>query len=218
MSARLIVKICGVTRAEDAAMAVTAGADWLGLNFWPPSKRFVSLDAALAVARAARDAADAAGRTVALVGVFVNQPAEDIRRIHSDVGLDHVQLHGDETPEDCAHLAATGLSVIKAIALGAAEDLDRLAAYPVTTYLVDTPTPGYGGSGRAFDWSLARAACRAGARILLAGGLAPDNVARAVAEVAPLGVDVASGVERAPGIKDAARVRAFVAAARGMKA
>jgi phosphoribosylanthranilate isomerase len=158
-----------------------------------------------------------ASAAVTLVGVFVNQPAGDILRIAENVGLDQVQLHGDETAADCAALMAAGIQVIKALALGTRADVGRLAAYPGDVILVDTPTAGYGGSGRCFDWSLARdavdAAQRAGKRVILAGGLDPDNVARAVAEVQPFGVDVASGVESAPGIKDPARVRAFVAAA-----
>src|SRR5690606_8004781 len=122
----LIVKICGITRAQDAALAVAAGADWLGLNFWPASKRAVD--------------------------------------------------------------AARGRAVIKAISLASAADVTRIARYPVDTVLVDTPTAGYGGSGRTFDWSLAREAVATGKRIILAGGLHPGNVAAAVAEVKPFGV------------------------------
>jgi phosphoribosylanthranilate isomerase len=210
----MVVKICGLTRSEDAIAAARAGADWLGLNFWPRSRRFIDPLRACDVTARMREA----GAAVTLVGIFVNQPAFDILRIAEDVGLDRVQLHGDETAADCAALMAAGVKVIKALALGARADIDRLAAYPSDVILVDTPTAGYGGSGRCLDWSLARDAVaagqRAGKRVILAGGLDPDNVARAVAEVQPFGVDVASGVESAPGIKDPDRVRAFMAAAK----
>lgn len=211
---RTVIKICGLTRSEDAILAARAGADWLGLNFWPRSRRFIDPDRACDVAARVREASAA----VTLVGVFVNQPAGDITRIAQDVGLDRVQLHGDESVADCAALMDTGLEVIKAMGLAAPEDIDRLTGYPGEVILVDAPSAGYGGSGRCLDWSLARDAViageRAGKRVILAGGLDPDNVARAVAEVQPFGVDVASGVESAPGVKDPARVRAFVAAAR----
>jgi phosphoribosylanthranilate isomerase len=211
----MVIKICGLTRSGDAIAAARAGADWLGLNFWPRSKRFIDPIRACDVAARVREA----GVATTLIGVFVNQPAGDILRIAEHVGLDGVQLHGDETAADCAALMAAGVTVIKALALGSRADIVRLAGYPGEVILVDTPAAGYGGSGRCLDWSLARAAVeageRAGKRVILAGGLDPDNVARAVAMVKPSGVDVASGVESAPGVKDPDRVRAFVAAATG---
>lgn len=210
-----LVKICGVTRPGDAAVAVDAGADWLGLNFWPGSKRCIDTGAARRVVEAARAAAASRAAAVSLVGVFVDQPGEDIARAVADLGLDRAQLHGRETPEQCAALVAAGVPVVKAVALSSMDDVARLRAYDVDYLLVDTPTPGRGGSGRTFDWALARAAVATGARVVLAGGLGPDNVARAVAEVGPCGVDVASGVESAPGVKEPDRVRAFVSAAKG---
>jgi phosphoribosylanthranilate isomerase len=205
----VIVKICGVTTPEDARMVVRAGADWIGLNFWPRSKRWINRERALEVAAAAR----AERSDIVLVGVFVDQLLEGVRSIADDVGLDYVQLHGDEPPHFCADF---GAQAIKAFAMSESADVDRFGAYDgCGALLVDTPTPDYGGSGRTFDWALARAAVATGKRILLAGGLDPGNVAHAVATVAPFGVDVASGVESAPGRKDEARVRAFVTAAKG---
>lgn len=208
----VLVKICGITRPEDAALAAAAGADWIGLNFWPMSKRFVGADPGRA--RALAEAARLANEALAVVGVFVNQAVSEVVRTARDVGLDVVQLHGHESPAACAEVMAAGVRVIKAMALSSMDDVERLHAYPGEAFLMDTPTPGHGGSGRTFDWALARAAVATGKRIFLAGGLDADNVARAVAEVSPHGVDVASGVESAPGIKDARLVRAFVAAAR----
>lgn len=207
----MIVKICGITRVDDAAMVAEAGADWIGLNFWPRSRRFVNRERGTELAAAAR----AVNPRIVVVGVFVNQLLPGgIDSIAAEVGLDYVQLHGDETPEDCARF---GERAIKALALAEPADVDGIARFPGEVVLVDTPSAGYGGSGQTFDWSLARAAVATGRSVVLAGGLDPDNVSRAVAEVAPFGVDVASGVESAPGHKDAARVRAFVANAKGSR-
>lgn len=209
------IKICGVTLAEDAARIAAAGADFLGLNFWSGSKRRVDVDRAAAIATAAR----AAG-PVQIVGLFVDAGAAEIAAIHARVELDVIQLHGAEPPEDAAAVArAVGRPVWKAIAAGAPADLARLAAWPADAILLDTPTPGRGGSGLTFDWSLARAARAADPtrRIVLAGGLHAGNVAAAIAAVGPWAVDVASGVEAAPGVKDAAKVAAFIAAARAAR-
>jgi phosphoribosylanthranilate isomerase len=202
------VKICGVTRAEDADLAVRAGADWLGLNLWPRSRRWVDARAAGRVAEAAR----AARADVTLVGVFVNQAPEEIEALVEAVGLDLVQLHGTESPEICARF---GERAIKAMAIRGMEDVRLLDDYPDVPFVLDTPSPDFGGSGRTFDWTLAKAAVGSGHRILLAGGLTPANVALAVREVAPFGVDVASGVESSAGVKDPDKVRRFIAAAKG---
>jgi len=204
----MLVKICGITRSEDAEQAVRAGADWLGINFWPKSKRFATREVAIEIAAAAR----AARADVELVGVFVNQPVAEIDAVADALALDYVQLHGDETPSTCAHF---GARAIKAIAVRGMEDVRLLDDFPATTFLLDTPSAGYGGSGRTFDWTLAKAAVGSGRRILLAGGLDVENVAAAVREVRPFGVDVASGVEMAPGVKDSEKVRRFIAAAKG---
>lgn len=206
------IKICGVTRAEDATIVVGAGVDFIGINFWPSSKRFVPRDRAPAIAAAAR----AAG-TVQVVGVFVNARLDDIAAIARDVPLDTIQLHGDETPQDAASVVQdTGCAIWKAVAVGRRSDLDRLDAWPVHAILLDTPTAGRGGSGRVFDWRLAHDARRAypTRRFVLAGGLGPDNVRAAIDAVAPWAVDVASGIESAPGIKDPAKLAAFIAAVR----
>ena len=209
------IKICGVTLVEDAARIAAADVDFIGLNFWPRSKRYVDLDRAAALAAAARAAGPAA-----IVGVFVDATTEEIAAAVARVGLDVIQLHGAEPAEAAAAVArAAGRPVWKAIAAGAPGDLDGLAAWPVDAVdalLLDAPSPEKGGSGRSFDWNLARAARERhpARRIVLAGGLHAGNVAAAIAAVGPWAVDVASGVEAAPGIKDAAKLAAFLAAAR----
>ncbi|WP_428262844.1 phosphoribosylanthranilate isomerase, partial [Haliangium sp.] len=149
---------------------------------------------------------------------FVNQSEDEIAAAAAAAELDLVQLHGDEPAALCAGLRVRGLAVIKALGLRAEADLDRVRAYAdalVDFLLVDAPSPGYGGAGRTGDWDLARAAVALGvAPVLLAGGLRPDNVAAAITAVGPAGVDVASGVEAGPGVKDDDLVRAFVRAAR----
>jgi phosphoribosylanthranilate isomerase len=208
------IKICGVTLADDAARASAAGADFVGLNFWPKSKRYVEL----ARARMLADAVRAAG-AARVVGVFVDAKLEDIAEVHARIDLDVVQLHGDES-RDAIEALTSGISrpTWKAIAASGPSDLDKLETWGVDAILLDTPTPGRGGSGETFDWSLAREARRRypARQFVLAGGLGPDNVARAIAEVAPWCVDVASGVESGPGIKDEHKLAAFVAAVRGV--
>jgi len=200
----MIVKICGLTLVDDARVAAEAGADWIGLNFWAGSRRRVDRERARAIAAALP-------ARVKKVGLFVNAAADEIDAIVDEVGLDLVQLHGDESVEFCRPYAARA---VRALRVGAAADLAPLENHPAATFLLDTPSAGYGGSGRTFDWSLAVAAHAYRRPFLLAGGLTPDNVAEAVRVVRPYGVDVAGGVERAPGHKDAERVRRFVAAAR----
>jgi phosphoribosylanthranilate isomerase len=199
------VKICGVTRVADAVAAADAGADFVGLNFWPGSRRFVTVERARALAAALPP-------TVRTVGVFVNATEDEIERTAFEVGLALVQLHGDEPPGFLARLAPR---LIRALRVGSEGDLAALESHPAALFLLDAPAPGYGGSGRRFDWSLAAAAHRHGRPFFLAGGLTPETVAEAVAVAAPFGVDVAGGVEEAPGLKDPALVRRFVAAAKG---
>jgi phosphoribosylanthranilate isomerase len=202
------IKICGVTRSADAARAAGAGVDFLGLNFWPSSKRYLAPGAAPEVAAAAR----AAG-TAELVGVFVNAAIDHIAAVAREVGLDVIQLHGDETADDVRAIRqATGRPVWKAIAVAEPRDLASLDGWSVDAFLLDAPTAGRGGGGVVFDWSLVGDA--RGYRVVLAGGLGPHNVGAAIAAVAPWAVDVASGIESAPGIKDAAKLAAFVAGAR----
>jgi phosphoribosylanthranilate isomerase len=204
---RTRVKICGVTRVEDAEAVARSGADFIGLNFWSGSKRCVSIDAAREIAAAARAVA-----SVAVVGVFVNASIDEVAAIAADVPLDVIQLHGDESPEDAASIVAQSQRWLwKAIAVpsGAALDLDALDRWPADALLLDAATPGRGGSGVTIDWSTAADAARR-RRVMLAGGLTPENVAAAVRAVSPWGVDVASGVETSPGIKDAGRIAAFI--------
>lgn len=198
------VKICGITRPEDAAAAADAGADAIGLVF-AESPRRVSLDQARAVV-------DALPPFVTPVALFVDEAAEVIRETCASLGVSTVQLHGRETPEFA--LSLRGLCVIKAFRIGAEADLEPIAGYPAAAYLLDSKVKGRaGGTGVPLDWALAARATSLG-RIILAGGLRPENVASAIRRVVPYGVDVSSGVESEPGKKDPAKVWAFVAAAR----
>lgn len=185
------VKICGVTDPANALAAVELGADYLGLNFYPGSPRFVDAGRALEIARAV------AGR-VPLVGVFVNAPAGEIEEIAGRVGLDLVQLSGDEGPEAVAPFAGRAL---KAFRTGALPDREEIASYgDLWGVLIDAPHGSlYGGTGAAWDYG---SASGFSGRLFLAGGLGPDNVRRAVETARPWGVDVCSRVESAPGVKD----------------
>lgn len=207
------IKICGVTLAEDAARVAGAGVEYLGLNFWPKSKRYLAPARAPRVAEAARAAGE-----VKLVGVFVNAAPEEIATIAQALALDAVQLHGDEPPEVLREIATTTrLPVWRAVAVSTESDISALDRWGADMLLLDTPSAGRGGAGTVFDWALARRARTAfpAHRIVLAGGLGPANVAAAIAQVAPFAVDVATGVESAPGVKDPAKLAAFVAAVRG---
>lgn len=190
----MFVKICGLTRLEDARAAADAGADAIGFVFWPASPRFVDPFRARAIARALPP-------FVTTVGLFVNQPRDYILGVASLVHLGAVQLHGDETPEFAASLS---IPVIKAM------PVDRAAAWPAgATLLLDAHDPvRRGGTGRPIDWTAAAAVAKR-RRVLLAGGLTPGNVAAAVLRVRPFGIDVSSGVEQSPGIKDHGRLRAL---------
>lgn len=196
----MFVKVCGVTRLDDAIAAAKAGASAVGFVFWPESPRFVDPYRARAIAAKLPP-------FVTAVGLFVNQPVGYVNGVASLVRLGAVQLHGDETPEFAASVTAP---VIKAL------PLERADGWPeATTLLLDVHDPvKRGGTGRVIDWRAA-AAVAAHRRVLLAGGLTPDNVAEAIARVRPFGVDVSSGVERAPGIKDHARIRALFEAIHG---
>jgi len=148
------------------------------------------------------------------VGIFVDAPAEEIRRVARDVGLRVVQLHGSESPEMCAELARD-FEIIKALRIDGGFDTQRASAYPMCTILLDTYDEWTaGGTGDVGDWELARATKKFASRLILAGGLSPENVAQAIKTVNPDGVDVCSSVESAPGGKDLGRIRQFVAAAR----
>lgn len=195
-----VVKICGITRPEDAVLACREGATAIGLNFWPGSKRFV--DDARAV-----DILAAVAPGVSKVGVFVNASRDEVEA-RLALGLDWVQLHGDERPGDWAHLPA--LRLVRALRVRERASLAEADGWDARYLLYDAATDGYGGSGQLAPWAVLAGARRP---FLLAGGLGPDNVAAAIAAVRPDGVDVASGVESSPGVKDAAKVAAFVRAA-----
>ncbi|MGI8690065.1 MAG: phosphoribosylanthranilate isomerase [Thermomicrobiales bacterium] len=222
-----IVKICGVRRLVDAQAVVAAGADIVGFTFWPGTKRYIAPEEAAGVIAAFR----AEDRPRPLVsGLFVNADPAMIAATVALCGLDLIQLSGDETATDIARL---GMPLVKAVRALPGEDVDALReridgfhhaarSLPPGPFgqplmpLLDAHVPGqYGGTGQMGDWALA-AALAAEERIMLAGGLTPENVTDAVYTVQPWGVDVASGVEVAasPGIKDAARIAAFIRAAR----
>jgi phosphoribosylanthranilate isomerase len=193
-----VVKICGITRADDAHQAIGCGANALGFVFWPRSPRFIDPFRARAIVRTLPP-------FVTVVGVFVDQPLAEVNGIAALVPLSAVQLHGSEPPQTPD---AIRVPVIKALS---GPDADASADHWTTrvTLLVDAHDPERrGGTGRKADWT---AAARIAARrpIILAGGLTPDNVAEAIASVQPFGIDLSSGVESAPGIKDPARLRAL---------
>ena len=192
------VKICGVTDPANALAAVELGADYLGLNFYPGSPRFVETGRALEIASAV------AGR-VPLVGVFVNAPAAGIEEIAGRVGLDFVQFSGDEGPDAVAPFAGRA---IKAFRTGGLPGREEIAAYGAALWgvLIDAPHGSlYGGTGAAWDYGSVRGDMPE--RLFLAGGLGPDNVRRAVETARPWGVDVCSRVESAPGLKDVELLR-----------
>ena len=201
------LKICGVTSAHDADQLVDLGVDALGVNFWPQSKRFL----------AAEDAdwlRGLAGR-ILRVGVFVNEPpALPLRLVRAGL-LDVVQLHGDETPEDAICYLDAGVPFIKAIGVKTRGDLDHAAEFKASAILLDAHAPGvYGGTGRTFDWDTARGfkSDHPGLPVILAGGIVPENTAAAAAAVRPSALDVASGAEVAPGVKDFEKVSAMMRA------
>lgn len=197
--ARLKVKICGITRLEDAIAAVGLGADALGFNFWPRSKRYLPPAEARAIVRRLPP-------LVTAVGVFVDPTRDEVLRAAEASGIVMAQLHGDETPALCLSMP---LPVLKAIRVTDARSLAQLASYEVRGFVLDAPSAGYGGSGRTFDWSLVAEVARE-MPVVLAGGLTPENVGEAVRGVRPWAVDVASGVESAPGVKDAEKMRRFI--------
>lgn len=209
MTARVRVKICGVTNEADARMAIDADADALGFNLWPGSKRCISLD-------------EHAGWIAALppfatrVAVLVNAPLDEARRVAQHPAIDLVQFHGDESADYIAEFARLCRPFIEVRRLAAVETARPL--HPsARAVLIDAAVPGaYGGTGHAIDLATARAfvANNSAVPVILAGGLTPENVAAAVEAVRPFAVDVASGVESSPGRKDPAKVEAFVCAVR----
>lgn len=201
------LKICGVTTRDDANQLIEMGVDALGVNFWPKSKRYL----------AAADSAwllEMAGK-ILRVGVFVNESPELPLRLVREGYLDVVQLHGDESPEDAAPFRDAAVPFIKAIGVKARADLARATGYGAAAILLDAHAPGiYGGTGEVFDWEVASEFRREhlDLPIILAGGIVPENAGLAAMSVQPAALDIASGAEISPGIKDFEKVAAFLTA------
>jgi len=199
------VKICGITSLEDAQAAVDAGVDALGFVFYPPSPRYVTPEQAAQIIQRLPP-------FVTTVGLFVDVALDTVNETAARCGLDRIQLHGRETPEFCRQVTRP---VIKAFRIKNAESLVHLPGYRVSAYLLDAYVKGGlpGGTGASFAWKLA-AQARPYGPVILAGGLTPENVEAAIVQTRPYGVDVSTGVEHAPGIKDHQRVREFIARAK----
>jgi phosphoribosylanthranilate isomerase len=194
------LKVCGITRPEDAELAVEVGAWAIGFILWPGSRRYVEPAMAAGIARSVR-------RRTELVGVFVNPTLDEVAHAADLMGLTHLQLHGDEGPSFCTAAAQrTGCRVIKALRVRSRADIADAKRFHTDLHLLDSP-----GNGRTWDWGLA-AERRTKVPLIVAGGLTPENVGEAIAQAHPWAVDVASGVEAEPGVKDPAKVRAFAAA------
>ena len=201
------VKICGITNIEDARASIDAGAHALGFNFYPQSPRYIEPSAAGRII-------EQLPPSILCVGVFVNLPdAEQVKRLASEAGVQAIQLHGDESPAYCQNL--NDLFVIKALRVNSDFEPELAARYETEAVLLDGFSPvAFGGMGQGFDWSVAMRARQLVAKLFLAGGLNANNVAAAIAAVQPYAVDACSGLESSPGLKDMAKVRAFIAAAR----
>ena len=202
------IKFCGITTRSDAELAIELGAWAIGLIFWPRSSRRVDLDSASEIAAAAK-------RRSEVVGVFANAPLDEVAAVADAVGLTVLQLHGDEGPAFCAEAARrTGCKVIKAARVRTRAEIQALEAFHTDFHLLDSYRAGTpGGTGEPFAWELARAH-GGGVPLILSGGLTSENVADAISVVRPFAVDVASGVEREPGLKDPDKLLAFAEAVR----
>jgi len=200
------LKICGITTANDAQKLVELGVHALGINFWPKSKRYLDPKSARIISQ------PLAGK-ILRVGVFVNAPPEHVRQLIKEDVIDLAQFHGDESPEYCAPFADEQIPFIKAIGVNNANSLAHLSEYRATAILLDTPAPGvYGGTGEAFDWTHARdfILSNPDVPVLLAGGITPANATEAINAVHPAALDVASGAELSPGLKDFDKVSALL--------
>ena len=194
------VKICGMTNLKDVKVAVDGGVDAVGFIFYKKSPRSVTMQTVREIVLELPPFVDS-------VGVFVDEKAEQINKIADHCNLDRVQLHGDESPAFCKKIRRR---VIKAIRVKDIQSLKKLSDYPVSSFLLDTFSEDqYGGTGRVFDWNLAYPAKKYGP-IILAGGLTPNNVRQAIQRIQPYGVDVCSGVESQPGIKDHKKMQIFL--------
>ena len=199
----MFIKICGITRVEDAIQAADLGVDAIGLNFFPKSKRFVDDKTAVEICEVLPE-------KVLKIGLFVNSSADEINIKLEKIPLDLLQFHGDETPEFCSQW---GDKVIRAISPKKEKDLEIIKSYKFAKMIiVDASVAGqYGGTGEKADWKLAKKAVENfDVPILLAGGLTPGNVAEAIKKIKPFGIDVAGGVESLPGLKDFEKMRRFI--------
>jgi len=205
--ASVSLKICGVTRHADAAQLIALGVHALGVNFWPGSKRYLATADATWLQ-------EVAGK-ILRVGVFVNEPVEMPLELIREGLLDVIQLHGDETPADAEAYRAANIPFIKAIGVKSRGDLLHASAYGAAAILLDAHAPGvYGGTGEVFDWNVASEFRQQhpGLPLILAGGIVVENAALAASQVRPVALDVASGAEFTPGIKDFAKIQALLAA------
>ena len=203
-----LVKICGITNLDDALAAVAAGADALGFNFYKPSPRYIR-------PQQAREIMEQLPETLLTVGVFVNEEAGAIKAIAKEAGLRALQLHGDETPEYCREL--DDYYVIKTFAVSDSFDIQAAHTYKVEAIMLDTKHNNLrGGTGQVFDWSVAQQVRPVIAKLFLAGGLSPENVANAIKTVRPYAVDACSALEDRPGKKNHERMRVFINTVRGV--
>jgi phosphoribosylanthranilate isomerase len=198
------IKICGITNVQDTHAAVDLGADALGFIFVPDTPRYIEpQDAARAISELPP--------FVTKVGVFADESPEAISQIVQTCGLNAIQLHGSETPKYCDDMGASSrVTIIKSFRVKDRHSLSPIPEYKVSAYLLDTYVKGKkGGTGETFNWDLAKEAKQYG-RVIIAGGLTPENVAEAIRHVQPYAVDVGSGVEASPGRKDHAKIKAFI--------
>ena len=206
------IKICGITNLDDARAAIDAGADMLGVNFYRPSPRYITPDAARELVNGLKDQ----NSGVEIIGVFVNETIESVIDIAMSTGIDAVQLHGDESPSFCEEInTRDGFRVIKALRVSEEFVPNDAQQYPAHAIMIDAfHRTLRGGTGQTVDFEVARETRRLVPRLILSGGLSAENVADAIREVAPYAVDACSLLESAPGKKDTARMTAFVAAVR----
>ena len=205
-----LIKICGITNLDDAVAAVAAGADALGFNFYKPSPRYIT-------PQNARTIIEQLPVSTLTVGVFVNEESpESVRQVATEAGIAALQLHGDESPDYCRKLS--DCFVIKTLAVSTSFDSRMVHAYQTEAIMLDTKDNDFrGGTGRQFDWSIAKDVNQLVPKLFLAGGLSPANIAEAIETVRPYAVDACSALEDKPGIKNHAALRAFVERARSVQ-
>ena len=214
-----LIKICGITNLADARAAIEAGADMLGFNFYQPSPRFIEPGQARKIIEELQSELEYSPQAPMMVGVFVNESSpEALAQIANESGVNAAQLHGDETIEFCSavkRIWRDGLLIIKALRVDANFDPQEVGTYEADAIMIDSfHSQLWGGTGQVIDWSVARRAREIFPCLFLAGGLSPENVAKAIAEVQPFAVDACSSLESLPGRKDPERMKAFVRAVR----